>query len=52
MLFIGGEPLLEFPMIQRAVAYVEARRPPRPAVHYDLITNGTLLGEEQVGLPG
>ncbi len=47
LLFIGGEPLLEFPMIQRAVAYVEERRPPTLQVHYDLITNGTLLGEEQ-----
>ena len=47
LLFVGGEPLLEFPMIQQAVAYIEERRPPTLQVHYDLITNGTLLGEEQ-----
>ena len=47
LLFVGGEPLLEFPLIQRAVAYVEERRPPALTVHYDLITNGTLLGEEE-----
>jgi sulfatase maturation enzyme AslB (radical SAM superfamily) len=47
MLFIGGEPLLEFPLIRRAVEYIEARRPGRLAVHYDIITNGTLLREEQ-----
>jgi sulfatase maturation enzyme AslB (radical SAM superfamily) len=47
LLFVGGEPLLEFPMIQRAVAYVEERRPPGLTVHYDLITNGTMVGEEQ-----
>jgi sulfatase maturation enzyme AslB (radical SAM superfamily) len=47
LLFIGGEPLAEFPMIQAAVAYIEERRPPALRVHYDLVTNGTLLGEEQ-----
>lgn len=45
--FIGGEPLLEFPLIRRAVAYVEEARPPGTRVAYDIITNGTLLGEEQ-----
>ena len=30
MLFIGGEPLLEFPLIRRAVEYIEAARPPQP----------------------
>jgi uncharacterized protein len=47
MLFIGGEPLLEFPLIRRAVEYIEAGRPRRLAVHYEIITNGTLLREEQ-----
>jgi sulfatase maturation enzyme AslB (radical SAM superfamily) len=47
LLFLGGEPLLEFPLIRRAVEYVDAARPRRLRVHYDLITNGTLLGEEQ-----
>lgn len=47
VLFIGGEPLLEFPMIQRAVAYIEEKRPPNLKVRYEMITNGTLLGEKQ-----
>ena len=47
LLFVGGEPLLEFPLIERAVAYVEQVRRPDLTVRYDLITNGTLLREEQ-----
>src|SRR5688572_4383421 len=47
MLFIGGEPLLEFPLIRRAVEYIEAARPRHLTVRYDIITNGTLLREEQ-----
>lgn len=46
VLFLGGEPLLEFPLIRRAVEYVQAARPDK-AVRYLLITNGTLMGEEQ-----
>jgi sulfatase maturation enzyme AslB (radical SAM superfamily) len=48
MLFIGGEPLLEFPLIRQAVAYIEAARPPHQTVRYQVVTNGTLLREEQV----
>jgi sulfatase maturation enzyme AslB (radical SAM superfamily) len=47
VLFLGGEPLLQFPLIRKAVAYVTATRPRNKAVRYTLITNGTLLGEEQ-----
>jgi sulfatase maturation enzyme AslB (radical SAM superfamily) len=47
LLFIGGEPLLEFPLIRKAVQYVGAMRPRRLAVRYSLVTNGTLLREEQ-----
>jgi len=47
MLFIGGEPLLEFPLIRRAVDYIEAARPPHLTVRYQVVTNGTLLREEQ-----
>lgn len=46
MLFVGGEPLLEFPLIQRAVAYVEKARSPHLEVRYQIITNGTLLRDE------
>jgi radical SAM protein with 4Fe4S-binding SPASM domain len=47
ILFIGGEPLLEFPLIRRAVAYVEQARPHGTTVRYHIVTNGTLLREEQ-----
>jgi sulfatase maturation enzyme AslB (radical SAM superfamily) len=47
VLFLGGEPLLQFPLICKAAAYVEATRPRNKAVCYTLITNGLLLGEEQ-----
>jgi radical SAM protein with 4Fe4S-binding SPASM domain len=47
MLFIGGEPLLEFPLIRRAVDYIEAQRPPGLAVLYTIVSNGTLLRDEQ-----
>src|SRR6185295_12115155 len=47
MLFIGGEPLLEFPLIRRAVEYIEVARPREQTVRYHIVTNGTLLREEQ-----
>ena len=47
VLFLGGEPLLEVPLIQKAVEYVRVARPPRKTVRYSIITNGTLLREEQ-----
>ena len=48
LLFIGGEPLLEFPLIERAVAYIEERRAPPQKIKYQVITNGTLLTDEHV----
>jgi sulfatase maturation enzyme AslB (radical SAM superfamily) len=48
MLFIGGEPLLEFPLIRRAVEYIDVARPRGLAVRYHMVTNGTLLREEQL----
>jgi sulfatase maturation enzyme AslB (radical SAM superfamily) len=47
MLFIGGEPLLEFPLIRRAVEYIESARKRDLTVRYNIVTNGTLLREEQ-----
>ncbi len=47
--FCGGEPLLEFPLMRRAVAHVERTRPPRKNVTYHMSTNGTLLTEEIAG---
>jgi sulfatase maturation enzyme AslB (radical SAM superfamily) len=44
--FLGGEPLLEFPMIRKAVEYVKKKRPLGKRVKYLIITNGTLLTED------
>jgi len=40
VLFLGGEPLLEFALIRRAEEYVRGARAPGKAVRYVLITNG------------
>jgi sulfatase maturation enzyme AslB (radical SAM superfamily) len=47
VVFLGGEPLLEFLLIRRAVAYVEGRRSRKKVVRYSLSTNGSLLWAEQ-----
>jgi uncharacterized protein len=44
--FTGGEPLLVFPLMRRAVAHVERTRPAGRDVTYYMSTNGTLLTEE------
>ena len=44
--FVGGEPLLEFSSVRRAVEYFEENRPPDKRVKYSISTNGTLLTEE------
>ena len=46
ILFLGGEPLLEFPLIRQAVEYVEAHQPPDKQVVFRISTNGTLLTDE------
>jgi len=50
VLFLGGEPLLEFPLIRQAVEYVRATQGPDKTVTFAIVTNGTLLGEEEAGL--
>jgi sulfatase maturation enzyme AslB (radical SAM superfamily) len=47
VLFLGGEPLLEFALIRRAVEYVEASRPPGLRVRFRVNTNGLLLREDR-----
>jgi sulfatase maturation enzyme AslB (radical SAM superfamily) len=47
VLFLGGEPLLEFPLVRQAVEYVDRIQPAEKQVRYSIITNGTLLREEQ-----
>ncbi|HET7292497.1 MAG TPA: radical SAM protein [Vicinamibacteria bacterium] len=48
VLFLGGEPLLEFPLIRQGVAYLDEARPKGKRVRYSIVTNGLLLREEQV----
>ncbi|MBI4702663.1 MAG: radical SAM protein [Deltaproteobacteria bacterium] len=54
--FFGGEPLLHLDLLRETVAYVEAavaaRPAPRPSLLFVLNTNGTLLGDEALGLLG
>ena len=47
LLFIGGEPLLEFPLMRQAVEYIEDAPARHLRVHYEIVTNGTLLRDEQ-----
>jgi len=44
--FYGGEPLLEFELIKKCVAYADSRSEGRK-VSYNFTTNGTLLTEEK-----
>lgn len=48
LLFIGGEPLLEFPLMQRAVEYIDIRRRRGQRVQFQVVSNGTLLRDEHV----
>ncbi|UCF78049.1 MAG: radical SAM protein [Candidatus Eiseniibacteriota bacterium] len=48
LVFLGGEPLLEFPAIRRAVRYVAKKCPPEKGVNFELITNGLLLAQRRV----
>lgn len=45
--FTGGEPLLAFPLLCRAVSYVERMAPGR-RVRYKVLTNGTLLTDARI----
>ncbi|NNF05772.1 MAG: 4Fe-4S cluster-binding domain-containing protein [Candidatus Eisenbacteria bacterium] len=46
IVFYGGEPLMEFPMIQKAVAYVNERVGPEHQILFGLVTNGLLMRRE------
>ena len=48
MVFAGGEPLVAFDLMRRAVEYTERHRPRKRKVRYHLATNGTLLGPETI----
>jgi uncharacterized protein len=46
ILFFGGEPLLELPLIRQAVAYVAQERPAGKRIRYVMSTNGLLFDRE------
>jgi sulfatase maturation enzyme AslB (radical SAM superfamily) len=48
LIFSGGEPLLEFPLIRRAVSYVKSRAPARLSPRFMLLTNGLLLDDRRI----
>ena len=45
--FYGGEPLLQFPLIKRCVAYIE-KQVEGKNIRYAITTNGTLLTDEVI----
>lgn len=45
--FYGGEPLLEFDLMRRAVEYARDAAPPAREVRFELFTNGLLLDREK-----
>ncbi|MGE0447525.1 MAG: radical SAM protein [Vicinamibacterales bacterium] len=47
ILFIGGEPLTELPLIRQAVAYLQDHRRSGQRIRHSIITNGTLMGPEE-----
>lgn len=47
ILFLGGEPLLEFPLIRRAVQYVGEACGPDKSIEYAIVTNGTMVRDEE-----
>jgi len=47
VMFIGGEPLMEFPTIEKAVAYLAEHKRPGMTIRHSIITNGLLLGERE-----
>ncbi len=44
--FLGGEPLLEFPLLRRTVGFVSRRMPAGRSCRFHLTSNGTLLDEK------
>jgi len=45
--FYGGEPLLEFDLMRRAVEHARASAPPGRAIRFEVFTNGLLLDREK-----
>jgi uncharacterized protein len=45
IIFLGGEPLLEFPLLERTVEHLRPERRRGKRIECELITNGTLLDD-------
>ncbi|HJQ99943.1 MAG TPA: radical SAM protein [Candidatus Polarisedimenticolaceae bacterium] len=48
LVFFGGEPTLEFPLLRRCVAYARENARKGQHVAFSIITNGTTLGEPEI----
>jgi len=48
VIITGGEPLLEFGLVQRLIGHLRATKPPGRHVSINLLTNGMLLDEERI----
>ena len=48
VVFIGGEPLLEFPTLVRATDYIGEHRRADMQVRHEIYTNGLLLGDREL----
>jgi sulfatase maturation enzyme AslB (radical SAM superfamily) len=46
LLFLGGEPLMEFPLIRNAVEYADMKSSADQRIKFAISTNGTLLTDE------
>jgi sulfatase maturation enzyme AslB (radical SAM superfamily) len=48
VVFFGGEPTLEFETIRRAILYAEEKRPRWKRFTWSMVTNGMLLGKDEI----
>ncbi len=46
LLFVGGEPLLEWPRIAEGVSYVCQNAPPGKRIAFEIVSNGLLMTDE------
>ena len=49
VIFMGGEPVLEMPLIRRAVSYLRGNNRPEVRIKPWIVTNGLLLDPDSIG---
>jgi sulfatase maturation enzyme AslB (radical SAM superfamily) len=49
LLLTGGEPLVDFAFVRRVIEHARATKPRGSTLALDLLTNGTRLGDEEIG---